>query len=289
MIETEPIFERRGGELRRTGGMPPHPERYERVGIDVHRVIAGALVMGALVGLGVGIGLLLVWSAFVAAAPTRATRCVRRVARPTCWRGPGSGRCRSPASSSSAWSAAWSPRWSLQVVSGHAAGGRRLRADGCLPAGRGRLRPRPAPAARARRGVARGGRQPRPPPSGPGCRCPTRSPRSAARGPEPLRTAFDQFALDYQVTGRFGECLDRLKDRLADPVGDRVIEGLRIAREVGGGELGRLLRNLSTLPARRRPHPLRDGGAAGRGPSTAPGSRWRRRGWCCCSCPSSPR
>ena len=47
------------------------------------------------------------------------------------------------------------------------------------------------------------------------------------------------------MTGRFGECLDRLKERLADPVGDRVIEGLRLAREVGGGELGRLLRNLS--------------------------------------------
>ena len=65
------------------------------------------------------------------------------------------------------------------------------------------------------------------------------------RGPEPLRPAFDAFALDYQVTGRFGECLDRLKERLADPVGDRVVEGLRIAREVGGGDLGRLLRNLS--------------------------------------------
>ena len=65
------------------------------------------------------------------------------------------------------------------------------------------------------------------------------------RGPEPLREAFDEFALDYQVTGRFGESLDRLKVRLADPVGDRVVEGLRIAREVGGGELGRLLRNLS--------------------------------------------
>jgi tight adherence protein B len=47
------------------------------------------------------------------------------------------------------------------------------------------------------------------------------------------------------VTGRFAESLDRLKDRLADPVGDRVVEGLRIAREVGGGELGSLLRNLS--------------------------------------------
>ena len=64
-------------------------------------------------------------------------------------------------------------------------------------------------------------------------------------GPEALRHDFAQFALDYQVTGRFGECLDRLKARLADPVGDRVVEGLRVAREVGGGELGRLLRNLS--------------------------------------------
>ncbi len=67
----------------------------------------------------------------------------------------------------------------------------------------------------------------------------------AVRGPEPLRSSFEAFALDYQVTGRFGECLDRLKSRLADPVGDRVVEGLRVAREVGGGELGRLLRNLS--------------------------------------------
>lgn len=40
VIETEPVFERRGGDLRRTGGMPPHAERYERVGIDVHRLLA---------------------------------------------------------------------------------------------------------------------------------------------------------------------------------------------------------------------------------------------------------
>ncbi len=65
------------------------------------------------------------------------------------------------------------------------------------------------------------------------------------RGPEPLREPFLAFAVDYQVTGRFGESLDRLKERLSDPVGDRVVEGLRIAREVGGGELGRLLRSLS--------------------------------------------
>jgi len=66
-----------------------------------------------------------------------------------------------------------------------------------------------------------------------------------SRGPEPLREPFLAFAADYQVTGRFGESLDRLKERLSDPVGDRVIEGLRVAREVGGGELGRLLRSLS--------------------------------------------
>ncbi|MDP3969354.1 MAG: type II secretion system F family protein [Nocardioides sp.] len=67
----------------------------------------------------------------------------------------------------------------------------------------------------------------------------------AIRGPEPLREAFAAFADDYQTTGRFADCMDRLKDRLADPVGDRVVEALRVAREVGGGDLGRLLRSLS--------------------------------------------
>jgi tight adherence protein B len=64
-------------------------------------------------------------------------------------------------------------------------------------------------------------------------------------GPEALRAPFARFTLDYQVSGRFGESLDHLKERLADPVGDRVVEGLRVAREVGGGDLGRLLRNMS--------------------------------------------
>jgi tight adherence protein B len=67
------------------------------------------------------------------------------------------------------------------------------------------------------------------------------------RGPEPLRDAFRRFGSDYQATGRFGDCLDRLKIRLADPVGDRVVEALRVAREVGGGELGRMLRTLSAF------------------------------------------
>ncbi|GAA0595303.1 type II secretion system protein F [Kribbella sandramycini] len=67
------------------------------------------------------------------------------------------------------------------------------------------------------------------------------------RGPLPLREPFRRFGADYASTGRFAESLDRLKARLADPVGDRVIEALRIAREVGGGDLGRLLRSLSTF------------------------------------------
>jgi tight adherence protein B len=65
------------------------------------------------------------------------------------------------------------------------------------------------------------------------------------RGPEALRDDFVQFGRDYQATGRFHESLDLLKERLADPVGDRVVEALRIAREVGGGDLGRVLRSLS--------------------------------------------
>lgn len=39
IIEAEPVFDRRGGELRRANGMPPRPELYERVGIDVHRIL----------------------------------------------------------------------------------------------------------------------------------------------------------------------------------------------------------------------------------------------------------
>src|SRR5205823_4425629 len=66
-----------------------------------------------------------------------------------------------------------------------------------------------------------------------------------SRGPEPLRQPFRRFAEDYRATGRFDDGLDRLKARLADPVADRIVESLRVAREVGGTDLGRLLRTLS--------------------------------------------
>ena len=40
VIEVEPIFVRTGTELRRTGGVPARVERFERVGIDVHALLA---------------------------------------------------------------------------------------------------------------------------------------------------------------------------------------------------------------------------------------------------------
>ncbi len=41
-IETEPLFVRRGGELRRAPGRPPRPERFERVGVDLTSVLGDA-------------------------------------------------------------------------------------------------------------------------------------------------------------------------------------------------------------------------------------------------------
>lgn len=199
--------------------------------------------MGALVGLGVGIGLMLIWSAFfLPRTPRRTARAEGRGAQLLARAGLGEV---SPTGFallclvSGAVSAVL-----IQVASRTAPVAVAFGALGAyLPvavvAGRARRRQREfaevwpeavdnlASAVRA------------------GMSLPDALAGLAVRGPEPLRDAFDAFALDYQVTGRFGECLDRLKVRLADPVGDRVIEGLRIAREVGGGELGRLLRNLS--------------------------------------------
>lgn len=66
----------------------------------------------------------------------------------------------------------------------------------------------------------------------------------ATAGPEALRPAFAEFARQYRSSGNFAQCLDELKPALADPVADRILETLRMAREVGGGELTTVLRNL---------------------------------------------
>jgi len=66
-----------------------------------------------------------------------------------------------------------------------------------------------------------------------------------SRGPEALRPAFTSFAADYRASGSFALALEQLKDSLRDPVADRVIVSLGIAREVGGSDLGRVLATLS--------------------------------------------
>jgi tight adherence protein B len=67
----------------------------------------------------------------------------------------------------------------------------------------------------------------------------------AHAGPSASRTAFAEFEAGYRSTGNFGISIDALKARLADPVADRILETLRMSREVGGSDLTRVLRNLS--------------------------------------------
>jgi tight adherence protein B len=65
-------------------------------------------------------------------------------------------------------------------------------------------------------------------------------------GPHDTRLAFEQFERTRVATGTLGPALDDLKVRLADPVADRIVETLRMARDVGGSELPRVLRALSS-------------------------------------------
>lgn len=67
----------------------------------------------------------------------------------------------------------------------------------------------------------------------------------AHSGPPVTRDAFASFEAEYRATGNFSLCLSDLKERLADPVADRILETLRMSREVGGSELTTVLRNLA--------------------------------------------
>jgi tight adherence protein B len=67
----------------------------------------------------------------------------------------------------------------------------------------------------------------------------------AHAGPAVTRAAFAGFEAEYRATGNFSLCLTTLKNELADPVADRIIETLRMSREVGGSELTFVLRNLA--------------------------------------------
>ncbi|MFK0071546.1 type II secretion system F family protein [Arthrobacter woluwensis] len=67
----------------------------------------------------------------------------------------------------------------------------------------------------------------------------------ARKGPEDLRPVFEEFTADYRSGGSFDQSLARLKARLSDPVADRIIEALKLTRDVGGADLGVLLSALA--------------------------------------------
>lgn len=68
----------------------------------------------------------------------------------------------------------------------------------------------------------------------------------ATSAPAALRPAFTAFDADLAASGHFDSSAERLKTALADPVADRIIETLRMARQVGGTELTPVLRALAT-------------------------------------------
>lgn len=69
----------------------------------------------------------------------------------------------------------------------------------------------------------------------------------AERAPAVLRPAFAQYSAHYRATGKFDASLDVLKEAVADPVADRIVEALRLARSVGGADLGNLLRTVAQM------------------------------------------
>lgn len=66
----------------------------------------------------------------------------------------------------------------------------------------------------------------------------------AERGPEGIRPGAEAFTSTYRATGSFAAALTRMQDELADPVADRVAAALRLAHDVGGTDLVRVLRAL---------------------------------------------
>lgn len=68
----------------------------------------------------------------------------------------------------------------------------------------------------------------------------------AVSAPDALRPAFAAFSRDVSASGHVDTALDNLKSHLADPMADRIVETVRMARRVGGGELTAVLRALSS-------------------------------------------
>lgn len=67
----------------------------------------------------------------------------------------------------------------------------------------------------------------------------------ADAGPASLRPGFRRFEEQWHRSGTVGPALDELKRGFADPTADRLVEVLRMAREVGGTELPAVLKDLA--------------------------------------------
>jgi tight adherence protein B len=66
-------------------------------------------------------------------------------------------------------------------------------------------------------------------------------------GPEQLRPAFQLCRDQYQATGDFNAGLNLIAKNLEDSQADKFVASLQIAHEVGGADLGVLLRTLSEV------------------------------------------
>lgn len=67
----------------------------------------------------------------------------------------------------------------------------------------------------------------------------------AVQGPREVRATFHEAASIYVDCGDFVVAISHIQATLKDPVGDRFIVAIRIAYELGGSDLGLLLRSLS--------------------------------------------
>lgn len=66
-------------------------------------------------------------------------------------------------------------------------------------------------------------------------------------GPEVLRPAFELCRAKYQATGDFTTGLSLIAQELQDPHADKFVTSLQVAYDVGGADLGVLLRTLSEV------------------------------------------
>lgn len=69
----------------------------------------------------------------------------------------------------------------------------------------------------------------------------------AQKPPKILATPLQTFASNYSSQGNLDEALAKLKDDVADPVADRIIEALRLAADLGSTQLSPMLESLTQM------------------------------------------